>query len=379
VVVAGAVRGGRRIWVMEIRDLLIPLFVAIGGAALATPLVARTARALAIVDQPTERGVSTRTGMPLAGGLAVAVGFAAGFAAALQAVDATVSRASLDGLVIGATIMVVSGICDDRWGMKAWSKFSVQIVAASVAIAHGYEISHFTEPLTSTTFFLPRWLVWVVSVLWIVGITNAVNLVDGLDGLASGVGAIIGATLAVIAWQTGQPLGVCMGVALVGSLLGFLPYNFWPARIFLGDTGSLFIGYVLALMALDGYRQLTLITFVVPLLALAVPIIDTFLSIVRRIRKRAPIFLADRLHMHHRLLASEGSHRRAVLQFYMLTAAFCLIALSFTQLEGMTAAIFLAAVIALTIRMLWNLDALSLEADESAAGELPAGAKKEER
>jgi UDP-GlcNAc:undecaprenyl-phosphate GlcNAc-1-phosphate transferase len=364
---------------MEIRDFLIALSVAVGGAALATPLVARSARALAIVDQPSERGVSTRTGVPLAGGLAVAVGFAAGFAAALHEVNETVSRAQLDGLVIGATIMVISGICDDRWGMKAWSKFTVQIAAASVAIAHGYEISHFTEPLTSTTFLLPRWLVWVVSVLWIVGITNAVNLVDGLDGLASGVGAIIGATLTVIAWQTGQPLGVCIGVALVGSLLGFLPYNFWPARIFLGDTGSLFIGYVLALVALDGYRQLSLITFVVPLLALAVPIIDTCLSIVRRVRRGTPIFRADRLHMHHRLLASEGSQRRAVLQFYMLTAAFCLIALSFTRLEGTTAALFLVAVIALTIRMLWNLGAFSIEANEPTAGDLPAGAKEEER
>ena len=150
----------------------------------------------------------------------------------------------------------------------------------------------------------------------------------------------------------------------MGALLGFLPYNFWPARIFLGDTGSLFIGYILALLALDGYRQLTLITFVVPLLALAVPIMDTFLSIVRRIRMHAPIFTADRLHMHHRLLATEGSHRGAVLQFYMLTAAFCLIAVSFTRLEGSTAAIFLVAVLALTFRMLWNLGALSLEGSD---------------
>jgi UDP-GlcNAc:undecaprenyl-phosphate GlcNAc-1-phosphate transferase len=363
---------------METRELIIPLSVAIAGAALTTPLVARTARALAIVDNPSERGVSARTGMPLAGGLAVALGFAAGLVVALNALGETVTPPRLDALVFGATIMIVAGICDDRWGMRAWSKFLVQTVAAAVAIANGFEISHFTEPLTRTTYHLAPWLTWVVSILWIVGITNAVNLVDGLDGLASGVGVIIGATLTVIAWQAGQPLGICVGVALVGSLLGFLPYNFWPARIFLGDTGSLFIGYVLALLALDGYRQLSLITFVVPLLALAVPIIDTFLSILRRVRKRTPIFRADRLHMHHRLLATEGSHRGAVLQFYMLTAAFCLIALSFTRLEGTTAALFLAAVVALTVRMLWNLDALSLESNEPAAGEPPAGAKEGE-
>ena len=219
--------------------------------------------------------------------------------------------------------------------MKAWSKFLIQIVAAAIAIGHGFEISHFTEPLTRTTFYLPVWLAWVVSTLWIVGITNAINLIDGLDGLAAGVGAIIGATLTLIAWQAGQPFGVCIGVALVGSLLGFLPYNFWPARIFLGDTGSLFIGYVLALLALDGYRQLSLITFVVPLLALAVPIIDTFLSILRRIRKGAPIFTADR-HAHAPPAAGDRGipAARPCFQFYLLTAAFCLIALSFTQAPG---------------------------------------------
>ena len=239
---------------MEARDFIIPLSVAIAGAALATPLVARTARALGIVDQPSDRGISSRGGMPLAGGLAVAIGFAAGLAAALYALGESIPPNRLNGLVAGATVMIVAGICDDRWGMKAWSKFLVQTAAAAIAIAHGFEISHFTEPLTSTTFHLPVWLAWIVSTLWIIGITNALNLVDGLDGLASGVGAIIGATLTLIAWQAGQPLGVCIGVALVGSLLGFLPYNFWPARIFLGDTGSLFIGYVLALLALDGYR-----------------------------------------------------------------------------------------------------------------------------
>jgi len=362
---------------MEARDLLIPLSVAIAGAALSTPLVARTARALAIVDQPSERGVGFRVGMPLAGGLAVAIGFAAGFAVALVMLLDTADPERLDGIVVGGVIMVVAGICDDRFGMKAWSKFSVQALAALVAIMSGFVITHFTDPFTRHTFFLPNWLAWVVSMLWIVGITNAINLVDGLDGLAAGVGAIIGTTLTIIAWQTGQIFGVCIGVALVGALVGFLPYNFWPARIFLGDTGSLFIGYVLALLALDGYRQLTLITFVVPLLALAVPIMDTLISIVRRIRKRAPIFTADRLHMHHRLLASEGSHRGAVLQFYLVTAAFCLIAVSFTRLEGTTAAVIMIAVLALTFRMLWNLDALSLEVKERIADSAPKGTEEE--
>src|SRR5262245_45053118 len=207
---------------------------------------------------------------------------------------------------------------------------------------------------------LPRWLVWPASLLWIVGVTNALNLLDGLDGLAAGVGAIIGATLTVIAGQAGQPFGVALGIALVGGLLGFLPHNFAPARIFLGDTGSLFIGYMLSLLALEGYRRVSLITFLVPLLALAVPILDTTLSIVRRVRTHTPIFSADRLHMHHRLLEAEGSQRAAVLQFYFVTAAFCLLAVSFTKLGGVSAIVFLSAVAILTLRLLRNLGALDL-------------------
>jgi UDP-GlcNAc:undecaprenyl-phosphate/decaprenyl-phosphate GlcNAc-1-phosphate transferase len=151
-----------------------------------------------------------------------------------------------------------------------------------------------------------------------------------------------------------------LGLALLGALLGFLPHNFAPARIFLGDTGSLFIGYTLALLALEGYKRVSLITFLAPLLALAVPILDTALSIARRVRSRSPIFSADRLHMHHRLLDAEGSPRAAVLQFYFVTAAFCLIALSFMKLQGTSAIIFLVAVALLTLRLLRNLGALDL-------------------
>ena len=259
-------------------------------------------------------------------------------------------------------MLVGTGIWDDRFGMNALPKLTLQLIAASIAIASGFEISRLSIRGRGRWSELPRWVVWPASLLWIVGVTNALNLLDGLDGLAAGVGAIIGATLTVIAWQAGQPFGVFLGLALVGALLGFLPHNFAPARIFLGDTGSLFIGYTLALLALEGYRRVSLITFLAPLLALAVPILDTALSILRRMRSHAPIFSADRLHMHHRLLDAEGSPRAAVLQFYFVTAAFCLIALSFTKLHGASAIVFLVAVAILTLRLLRNLGALDLGA-----------------
>ena len=349
---------------MQPLEFAVALFVAFGVALAVTPLVGRLALALGIVDRPSVRGVSRRPDMPLLGGLAVGVAFVVGLGVALWLCGGVPAEPRLRGVLLGGALLLAVGVWDDRFGMTAWPKLAVQLAAAAIAILHGFQIVRLTDPITLSPVDLPLWASWLLSLLWIVGITNALNLLDGLDGLAAGVGVIIGATLTLIAWQAGQPFGVCLGVALIGSLLGFLPHNFSPARIFLGDTGALLIGYVLALLALEGYRRVSLLTFVVPLLALAVPILDTTLSVVRRVLQGTPVFAADRLHMHHRLLESEGTARAAVLQFYFLTAAFCLIAVSFTRLTGVTAALFLLVVFGLTLRLLWNLGALSFHRGE---------------
>jgi UDP-GlcNAc:undecaprenyl-phosphate/decaprenyl-phosphate GlcNAc-1-phosphate transferase len=351
---------------MDTYHYLISLAVAFGVAALMTPLVMRLAIYVGITDRPNERSVNRRPNMPLLGGMAVGLGFAAGLAVAVRQIEPEIPAGHLMALTFGGVLVLAAGVYDDRCGMNAWAKFSIQIIAAVLAITSGYQIDHLTEPFSRTSVALPMWLSWIVTILWITTITNAINLVDGLDGLAAGVAAIIAATLAFLAAQAGEFFGVCIGVALVGALLGFLPFNFAPARIFLGDTGALFIGYVLALLALEGYRQVTLLTFVVPVLALAVPILDTALSIVRRLRNRAPIFNADRHHMHHRMLEFEGSARSAVLQVYILTAAFCLISMAFSKLEGYMALLFLVAVAYLTYRLITNLGALAPESDLAA-------------
>lgn len=354
---------------MDALDFATPLTIAFGAAIALTPLAGRLALATGVIDRPTARGANQRSNIPLLGGLAVAGGFFAAVVAATWAASGPSDAGTRwFGLVAGGLVLVAAGVWDDRFGMSALPKLLVQTAAAAIAIASGFEIDRISDPYSMTVVELPDFVVWPASLLWIVGVTNALNLLDGLDGLAAGVGAIIGTTLTVIAWQAGQPFGVCVGLALVGSLLGFLPHNFAPARIFLGDTGSMFIGFTLSLLAIEGYRRISLITFLVPLLAMAVPILDTTLSVVRRVRLHAPIFSADRLHMHHRLLDAEGSTRAAVLQFYLVTAAFCLIALSFTKLHGISAIVFLVAVIALTMRLLWNLGVLDLKsrsADES--------------
>jgi UDP-GlcNAc:undecaprenyl-phosphate GlcNAc-1-phosphate transferase len=344
---------------------LLTAFVGALVAALATPPVAQLARRLGIVDRPNERKVSERADMPLMGGLAVLAGMSAALAIGLVASGVSPEPRQL-ALFGGAVLMVLLGICDDRFGLGAGIKFAVQLVAAFAAIGAGLTIEYVTEPVSRQSIPLPEWLAVGVTLFWILGITNAINLIDGLDGLAAGVAVIIGATLSVICWQLGMTLGVIVGASLVGALLGFLPFNFSPARIFLGDTGSLLLGYSLAVLALIGYRQVTLITFVVPLLALAFPILDTVISIFRRVRRGHNPFRADRQHMHHRLLAVAGTHRGACLQVYWVTCAYCLLALSFTKLEGIVAAACLVAVLALSFRLLRNLGVLGDPPDEDA-------------
>jgi UDP-GlcNAc:undecaprenyl-phosphate GlcNAc-1-phosphate transferase len=354
----------------------LTFLIALAVAAISTPLVSRAAQAFGVVDRPDERKVNRRENIPLLGGLAVALGLFVGLSFALVAMDVPQSKGHVEAYLIGGTLLLALGAVDDRWSLRAQPKLAVQLAAAAVAIGFGFRIDHLTDPMTRQALMFPEWLVWTVTTLWIVGVTNAMNLMDGLDGLCTGIAVIIGLTLTYIAWQAGVGEGVVVGMALTGALLGFLYYNFPPATIFLGDTGALFIGYCLALLALEGYQKVTLLTFIVPLLVLAVPIIDTLLSIARRIRRRANPLAADRLHMHHRLLDAEGSDRAAVLSIYFLTACFCVIAVSFTRLEGYAALLFLGAVAILTLRLLRNLGFFDT-GDRARRPAAPAGLEAE--
>jgi UDP-GlcNAc:undecaprenyl-phosphate GlcNAc-1-phosphate transferase len=364
-------------------NVAISLVVAVMVSVVATPVVAIAALRLGAVDRPNKRKVSRRQDMPLLGGMAVAAGATAGLLTfVLRSPGYITGLDGVWGILIGGSIMLVMGAVDDRYGLSAFQKLSVQLLAAGVAYAAGFSILMFREPISGLEFELPFWLSLTVSVVWIVAVTNAINLIDGLDGLATGLSAIVAATLSFVCFQAGQYTGVIFGVCLVGGLLGFLPYNFPPARIFLGDTGALFIGFALSLIAIEGYeggfRKASVLAFVVPLLALAVPLLDTLLSILRRVRSGKGIFDADRMHMHHRVLRlNEGSQPRAVLFLYLLTACFCIIAVSFTRLKDLAAStLLLAAVVLLTVRLLRNVGILStdeeVEAAEGSASEADA-------
>jgi UDP-GlcNAc:undecaprenyl-phosphate GlcNAc-1-phosphate transferase len=295
-------------------EIITPFLVAAAVTAMTTPIASRLARHLDIIDRPNERKVNVRANIPLLGGLAVGMGFFVACAlVVLQSEEADLYQGHVEGLLVGGAVLMAVGAFDDRFTLSWKPKLGAQL------------------------------------------------LVDGLDGLATGVGAIVGATLTYICWESGQTFGLMVGLCLVGALLGFLPFNFSPARIFLGDTGALLTGFSLALLALEGYAKATLLTFVVPILALAVPIIDTGLSIVRRALRGRPIFDPDKAHIHHRMLESSGTHRDAVLSIYFLTGCFCVIAVSFTRLDGPAALLFLGLVVILTVRLLRNLGFLSTE------------------
>ncbi len=328
------------------------------------PLFMKVGLSLGMVDRPNDRKVSSRQGITLTGGPTVFVGCALGLLVAQFPADPSNEfEVKLLGFLLGGSILLCVGLWDDRFYLSAWQKLPFQIVASLVAIWSGFSIDHFTSPFTLTTYDLPVLISWPITLAWILLVTNALNLIDGLDGLATGMGAIVAMTLVVICWQANQVMGVVMGLSLLGALLGFLPFNFPPARAFLGDSGAYFLGFTLALISVQAYRKEALVTFIVPLIALAVPLLDVALSILRRLRRRDQIFSPDNMHMHHRLLRKEGTHRRAVLWLYFQTLCFGLIAISFSRLNGFLGYLILIVVGILTFRLLRNLGLLSVESD----------------
>ena len=366
---------------MEASEIVTVLFVAAGASALSTPFVHRAAVALRIVDVPSARKVNVRPDIPLLGGVAIAIGCAAGLlVAAWMGLTNAEDNRRLGGFFLGGLLLIALGAWDDRFGLDARVKLLFQIAAATIGFAYGFRLDFLTEPFTRTTYELPVVLTFTATILWIVAVTNAMNLMDGLDGLAAGLGAIIATTLSIICWESGQYLGVVLGVTLVGAQLGFLPFNFPPGRIFLGDNGAYFIGYAIAVVGLAGYRKTALLTFLVPLMALAVPFLDTSLSVLRRFRGRQRIMGPDAMHMHHHLLkVTGGRQREAVLSLYFLTACFCIIAVAFRSVSGYWAVALLLAVILLTIRLLRNLGLLNSSAAEQGSDSPPDPTRGEER
>lgn len=312
-----------------------------------TPLVIKLAVFVGAVDKPGERKIHNRT-MPRMGGVAVFLSFISTLLllhfifpyGKLEGIVAQIANPDYLGssvlVALSFTAIVVLGICDDIWTLKPGEKFLVQIVAGVLVYLAGFRISSITVPFSGGTFQLGFFSL-PLTVLWMVGITNAFNLIHGLDGLASGVALIASLTISSIALVHHDITTAAIGISLAGAVIGFLRYNFNPAKIFLGDSGSLFLGFTLAVLSIQSSTKgSTAFSVIVPLLALGVPIMDTSLAMLRRLlrsflpdqslssgyKKLHSLFMPDRRHIHHQLLARGLSHREAVIVLYIVSSAF---------------------------------------------------------
>ena len=323
-----------------LNDIIMALLALIISLLL-VPFVAKLAIKIGAVDKPNERKVHTKI-MPRMGGLAIYLSF---FIVLFLSHDMAKQHI---GLLIGCTVLVLVGIIDDKTDMPAKIKLLGQILAACIVVVSGVRVEFMTNFILGGVF--PLYIFSVpFTVLWIVAITNAVNLIDGLDGLAAGTSIIAAATMAISGYATGQTEMASMALILIGASLGFLKYNFHPAKIFMGDTGSMFLGYNLSVLAIMGFtKSFTVLSLVTPILVLAIPILDTLFAIIRRKMNNKPIFKPDKNHLHHCLLNYGFSHRNTVLIIYAVSAVLALCGLIMTYLnpaQGMCLLVVISVII----------------------------------
>lgn len=308
--------------------LLLLLGTAVLLALVLTPAVRALARRWNVVDPPGGRKIHT-TSVPRVGGVAItlAMVLALAGAAAVGHVTAADVHAWLP-VLLGGVPVFAAGLWDDVRPLPARVKLAAQLAGAGIAVVLGVRIDHVT--FFGATIGLGL-LALPLTIAWIVGLTNAFNLMDGLDGLATGLAIIAAATCAVVSLARDDLQGGLLLIALLGALAGFLPYNFNPATIFLGDSGSLVVGYVLGITAITSFQKgATALVVLGPLLLFALPISETVHSVIRRARAQGVrhVFLADQRHVHHRLLGLGLSHRQAVLLLYGVSVSFSLLALT---------------------------------------------------
>lgn len=301
----------------------VGMLTAFIAAIVLTPIVIRLSYRIGAVDKPNYRKVHVIT-MPRIGGLAIFGAFLIGYFVASPSDEHAL------GIMLGAGLIILTGFLDDMIDITPKAKLVGQIGGALLAILWGgLQIQFINLPFFGQVEF--GWLSIPITLIWIVGITNAINLIDGLDGLASGVSAIALVTMSIMAVIMGNIFVAVTAAVLAASILGFLFYNFHPAKIFMGDTGSLFLGYMISVLALLGFKNVAVISLIIPIIMLGVPISDTFFAIIRRLRMNQPVFAPDKSHLHHCLLRVGFSHRQTVLIIYCIAMLFGIAAILFSQ------------------------------------------------
>jgi len=323
-------------------DMLLHFYKALMGFGLAaaivwvlTPAVSELARRMGVMDEPEARKIHAYP-TPRLGGIALFVGVI------VPALLLLSSEPANRGILLGAALVVVVGALDDFRDTPPMFKFAGQLVAASILVYFGVMVETLSIPLVGILSL--GWAAIPVSLLWVIAIMNIVNFIDGMDGLAAGVCGISAITFAVIALSLGRfDMGILAAV-VAGSTIGFLWHNFHPASIFMGDSGSLLLGYLLAAVSLQGFlKGVATVALLIPLLVLSIPIFDTGFAILRRVKNRQPIYLADRGHIHHRFTNLGYSHRKTVIIIYCWSATMSVVALCMrfapVWVTGMAAAV----------------------------------------
>ena len=331
--------------------VMLALLAAATLSCLTTPLVKVLSVKYGAVDVPKDDRRMHDHPIPRMGGLAIFLGFTASMLL-FVALDT-----AKKGMLAGAVIIVILGVLDDKYSLPAKPKFLVQIIAALIAVMAGNRI----EVLSNPNIFSPNpvwqlgWLSIPVTVIWIVAVTNAVNLIDGLDGLACGVSTISAASMLVIALLFSEMDVAVMMAALMGACIGFLPYNFNPAKIFMGDTGSTFLGFIMATVSVEGmFKMYGFISFVAPFLMLGLPIFDVCFAVVRRVSHGQSPMHPDRGHVHHRLIDMGFSQKQAVGVLYVISAILGLSAVVLTATNAVRAMLFLLAM-GVTVAVAWRV------------------------
>ena len=306
-------------------QFIVRLFLTMMLSVILTPLVKLLAFKIGAVDKPSKRRINTKT-MPTAGGLSIFISFSV---AVLWEFHDVLDVHRIWPMLLGALIVVVTGLLDDVFEISPLKKMlGILIASLVIYFVAGIQISTITIPFIGV--FETGWLGLPLTIIWILAITNAVNLIDGLDGLAAGVSMISLITIGLVSYFFLPFNGVVLAIlifSLVAAIVGFFPYNFHPATIFLGDTGALFLGFMIAVVSLQGLKNATFISVLTPMFILGVPITDTVYAMIRRRINNQPISSADKMHLHHRLLSLGFTHRGAVLTIYAMAMVFSFIAL----------------------------------------------------
>ncbi len=332
---------------MKILTLVLCFSLAFIITLIATPFVKKLAQKIGAIDVPKDARRVHKTPIPRLGGLAIYYGFLISILF-FYPIDRTFM-----GIIIGSLIIVGVGIVDDVKQLPARIKLLAQLAAAIVVVMYDVRIIAISVPsFIAESGIIPLGAFSIpVTIIWIIAVTNAVNLIDGLDGLAVGVSSIATFSLFFIAILAGEPRIALLTAAVAGSCIGFLPYNFNPAKIFMGDTGALFLGFILSVICIQGlFKGYVLISFVVPFLILGLPIFDTLFAITRRIKNKKPIMSPDRGHLHHKLMDMGFSQKQAVAILYIISSLLGITGVVVVE-EGAWHAIMLVIVILLFITL----------------------------